>query len=251
MCNSFSFMPSVNSNASFLDGNFSCYDVEKYCFILIQWSPTGRQKPTLRLISLAIIFYTVRDKRAQTSDWQENDVDIVMKCSNRFHVSKTRLLENKVQGQGICWIISQQCLPLDLPVCKSAVCVCHTSLSTSALCWSMFTRGKGGYSLIWTRRVCAAEQGMVFRGTDFLKRVQFLLLSVLNRVHTIGTEALKSSLQTGDQRSTCAVCDQEPLSKIYWLCLQLSKHYGYKEDAICEVEAYITTRPLDKSRLIM
>ena len=35
---------------------------------------------------------------------------------------------------------------------------------------------------------------------------------------------------------------------MYWSCLQLSKHYGDKEDAVCEVEASITTGPLDKSR---
>ena len=30
-------------------------------------------------------------------------------------------------------------------------------------------------------------------------------------------------------------CDQEPIFKIYWSCLPLSKHYADKEDAVCEV----------------
>ena len=30
-------------------------------------------------------------------------------------------------------------------------------------------------------------------------------------------------------------CDQEPIFKIYWSRLPLSKHYADKEDAVCEV----------------
>ena len=31
-------------------------------------------------------------------------------------------------------------------------------------------------------------------------------------------------------------CDQEPIFKIYWSCLPLSKHYADKQDdAVCEV----------------
>ena len=91
--------------------------------------------------------------------------------------------------------------------------------------------------------------GVWFSGVLTLKQGTILLLSFLNRVHAIGPEALRSSVKTGRLGSTCAVCDQEPLSKLYWSCLQLSKHYGDKEDAVCEVEASIQTGLLDKSRL--
>ena len=43
-------------------------------------------------------------------------------------------------------------------------------------------------------------------------------------------------------------CDQEPIFKIYWSCLPLSKHYAGKEDAVCEVYVSIQTGPLDKYR---
>ena len=36
----------------------------------------------------------------------------------------------------------------------------------------------------------------------------------------------------GEERKKC---DQEPIFKIYWSCLPLSKHYTDKEDAVCEV----------------
>ena len=36
----------------------------------------------------------------------------------------------------------------------------------------------------------------------------------------------------GEEREKC---DQEPIFKIYWSCLPLSKHYTDKEDAVCEV----------------
>ena len=36
----------------------------------------------------------------------------------------------------------------------------------------------------------------------------------------------------GEERTKC---DQEPIFKIYWSCLPLSKHYTDKEDAVCEV----------------
>ena len=32
-------------------------------------------------------------------------------------------------------------------------------------------------------------------------------------------------------------CDQEPMFKIYWSCLLLSKHYADKEGDVCEVWA--------------
>ena len=181
-----------------------------------------------------------------------------MKCSNRFHISKTRLLEDKV-------FVGVFHNNVYLLTCQSASlqsAFCHTSLSTSALRRSMcIQRGGGrGGTPSFGLDVYVPLNGVWFSGVLTLKQGTILLLSFLNGVHAIGPEALRSSVKTGRLGSTCAVCDQEPLSKIkreysfslakiYWSYLQLSKHYGDKEDAVCEIEASIQTGLLEKSRL--
>ena len=76
---------------------------------------------------------------------------------------------------------------------------CQSASLQSAFVTDRFPRRRYvGHSLIWTKRVCAAEQGMVFRGTDFLKTVQFYYLASWTGCTLIGAEALRSSVKTDD-----------------------------------------------------
>ena len=49
----------------------------------------------------------------------------------------------------------------------------------------------------------------------------------------------------------CLVSGLEPIFKIYWSCLPLSKHYADKENAVCVVLASMQTGLLDNYRKII
>ena len=61
----------------------------------------------------------------------------------------------------------------------------------------MFTRGEGGTPSFGLDEYVPLN-GVWFSGVLTLKQGTILLLSVLNRVHAIGPEALRGSVKTGD-----------------------------------------------------
>ena len=62
------------------------------------------------------------------ADWQVNEVNIVVKCSNRFPIPKLdRFLEDlKFRDRESVKAFHNNVYLIYLPVCKCAVCVCHT-----------------------------------------------------------------------------------------------------------------------------
>ena len=68
------------------------------------------------------------------ADWQVSKVNIVVKCSNRFPIFKTSLSEDLKfrDGESVRAFHNCDVYHIYLPVCKSAVCECHTPVKNVA-----------------------------------------------------------------------------------------------------------------------
>ena len=82
------------------------------------------------------------------ADWQVNDqVNIVVICSNRFFIPETSLFEDlNFRDVESIRAFHNNVYPVHLPVCKSAVCVCSTPLiicsSPNRWFWLFLYQGK-------------------------------------------------------------------------------------------------------------